>query len=157
MQEAQEIWVRSLGQEDPLEKEMATHFSILAWEITWTEEPNGLQSMGPQESDMIWQLNHRMKDKSPFLCSKTTGQVSQYSFFPNISKWSGRKHFRRHLETYLGGGQRALKEIFKKPGKIISIKTIFLKSMYCYWKQCQNTANKTTCNLIHGHKFSFDK
>ena len=36
------------GQEDPLEKEMATHFSILAWEIPWTEEPGGLQSMGSQ-------------------------------------------------------------------------------------------------------------
>ena len=53
MQEAQEMRVQSLVQEDPLEKEMATHFSILAWEITWTEEPNGLQSMGLQESDMI--------------------------------------------------------------------------------------------------------
>ena len=42
------MWVQSLGQEDPLEKEMATHSSILAWEITWTEEPGGLQSMGSQ-------------------------------------------------------------------------------------------------------------
>ena len=42
----QEIWVRSLGWEDPLEKEMATHSSILAWKISWTEEPGGLQSMG---------------------------------------------------------------------------------------------------------------
>ena len=40
-----------LGQEDPLEKEMATHCSILAWEIPWTEDPGGLQSMGSQESD----------------------------------------------------------------------------------------------------------
>ena len=39
----QEIWVRSLGQEDPLEKGMTTHSSILAWEIPWTEEPGGLQ------------------------------------------------------------------------------------------------------------------
>ena len=39
-------WVQSLGGEDPLEKEMATHFSTLAWEIPWTEEPGGLQSMG---------------------------------------------------------------------------------------------------------------
>ena len=39
-----ETWVRSLGQEDPLEKEMATHSSILAWRIPWTEEPGGLQS-----------------------------------------------------------------------------------------------------------------
>ena len=40
-----ETWVQSLGQEDPLEKEMATHFSILTWRISWTEEPGGLQSM----------------------------------------------------------------------------------------------------------------
>ena len=46
----QETWVRSLGREDPLEKEKATHSSILAWEIPWTEEPGGLQSMGLQKS-----------------------------------------------------------------------------------------------------------
>ena len=44
----QETRVRSLGQEDPLEKEMAAHSSIFAWEISWTEEPGGLQSMGSQ-------------------------------------------------------------------------------------------------------------
>ena len=43
-----ETWVLSLGREDPLEKEMATHSSILAWRIPWTEEPGGLQSMGLQ-------------------------------------------------------------------------------------------------------------
>ena len=43
-----ETQVQSLGQEDPLEKEMATHSSILAWRIPWTEEPGGLQSMGSQ-------------------------------------------------------------------------------------------------------------
>ena len=43
-----EIWVRSLGQEDPLEKEMATDSIFLAWEIPWTEEARGLQSMGSQ-------------------------------------------------------------------------------------------------------------
>ena len=43
-----ETWVRSLGREDPLEKEMATHSSILAWRIPWTEEPGGLQSTGSQ-------------------------------------------------------------------------------------------------------------
>ena len=45
MQETQEMWVPSLGWEDPLEEEMATHSSILVWEIPWTEEPGGLQSM----------------------------------------------------------------------------------------------------------------
>ena len=44
----QETWVRSLSQEDALEKEMATHSSILAWRIPWTEEPGGLQSTGSQ-------------------------------------------------------------------------------------------------------------
>ena len=43
-----ETWVQSMGQEDPLEKEMATHSSILAWRIPWTEEPGGLQSTGSQ-------------------------------------------------------------------------------------------------------------
>ena len=43
-----ETWVRSLGREDPLEKEMATHSSIHAWKIAWTKEPSGLQSMGLQ-------------------------------------------------------------------------------------------------------------
>jgi len=46
----QETWVPSLGWEDPLEKEMATQSSILAWEIPWTEEPGGLQSMGSQDT-----------------------------------------------------------------------------------------------------------
>ena len=53
MQEAQ---VRSLSQEDPLEKEMANHSSVLAWEIPWTEEPDGLQSMGSQR--VGWDLAH---------------------------------------------------------------------------------------------------
>ena len=39
-------WVRSLGQKDPLEEEIATHSSVLAWEVSWTEEPGGLPSMG---------------------------------------------------------------------------------------------------------------
>ena len=43
-----ETWIRSLGQEDPLEKDMATHSSTLAWRIPWTEEPGRLQSMGSQ-------------------------------------------------------------------------------------------------------------
>jgi len=48
----QETGVQSLGWEDPLEKEMATHSSILAWKIPWTEKPGGLQSVGLRESDM---------------------------------------------------------------------------------------------------------
>ena len=52
-----ETWVRSLGREDPLEKEMATHSSILAWRIPWTEELDGLQSTGCKESDTTERLH----------------------------------------------------------------------------------------------------
>ena len=48
MQEMQEMQVRSLGGEDPLERDIATHSSVLAWEVPWIEEPGGLQSMGSQ-------------------------------------------------------------------------------------------------------------
>ena len=50
----QETWVRSLGQEDPLEKEMATHSSTVAWRIPWREEPDRLQSMGLQRVGHDW-------------------------------------------------------------------------------------------------------
>ena len=50
MQETQEMQVRSLGWEDPLEESMATHSSILAWELPWTEEPGRLESMGLKKS-----------------------------------------------------------------------------------------------------------
>ena len=52
-----ETWVRSLGWDDPLEKEMATHSSILAWRIPWMEEPGRLQSTGLQESDTTERLD----------------------------------------------------------------------------------------------------
>ena len=48
MQETQEMQIQSLGGEGPLQEEMATHSSLLAWRIPWTEESGGLQSMGPQ-------------------------------------------------------------------------------------------------------------
>ena len=57
----QDTQVRSLGQEDPLEKEMATHPSILAWEIPWTEEPHGLQSMGSRR------VRHDLATKNKYL------------------------------------------------------------------------------------------
>ena len=57
MQEMQETWVRSLGGEDPLKKGMATHSSILAWRIPWTEEPGGLQAIGLQRVGHNWATN----------------------------------------------------------------------------------------------------
>ena len=63
----QETWVWFLGQEDPLDKEMATHSSIFAWRITLAEEPGGLQSVGHKEQDMTEQLTLSLFFFSPVL------------------------------------------------------------------------------------------
>ena len=67
----QETQVQSLRWEEPLEKEMATRSSILAWEIPWTKEPGGLQSMGFAESDTTYGLN-KLSDT---LCEPTNTQA----------------------------------------------------------------------------------
>ena len=66
----QEMWVGSLGWEDPLEKEIATHFSIFAWEIPWTEEPGRLPSIGvTKESDTTYRLNNSNETCSKHILS----------------------------------------------------------------------------------------
>ena len=59
MQGMQAMWVQALAGEDPLEKDMATHSSILAWRIPRTEDPGGLLSMKSQESEMTEHLNNK--------------------------------------------------------------------------------------------------
>ena len=77
-------WIQSLGQEDPLEKEMATHSSILAWEIPWTEEPGRLQSMGSQR------VRHDSTTKTPPMTNfktfqrKVQAQTHSLMNLPNI-------------------------------------------------------------------------
>ena len=68
--------VQSLGQEDPLEKEMATHSSMLAWRIPWTEEPGGLQSMGSQSQTG---LSHYNQQPSLFHCMTLPCEEMQYA------------------------------------------------------------------------------
>ena len=73
MQETQ-FW--SLGQEDPLEKEMAIHFSILAWEIPWTEEPGELQTMGSQRAGH--DLGTKQWQQRPIRGSHTEQMLNKY-------------------------------------------------------------------------------
>ena len=86
-----EMLVQSLGWEDPLEKEMATHSSILAWEVLWTEKPGGLQIWGSHGSDTTWRLNHyhilrnvrRLKKiKGGVLCLFNAAHSSPSSLLP---------------------------------------------------------------------------
>ena len=70
MQELQKIYTRSLGQEDPLEGDMAAHSSILAWSILWTEKPGGLQSKGLQSQTRLKRLSmHTYIVYIPVICN----------------------------------------------------------------------------------------
>ena len=77
-----EAWVQSLGREDPLEKEMTTHSSILAWKIPWTEEPGRLQSMGSQGIRHDWVTNTYTQTKEKEFGHKNVkmGSFRQFSF-----------------------------------------------------------------------------
>ena len=81
-----ETWVQSLCQEDPLEKEMATHSSILAWRIPWTEEPGGLQSTGWQTVGRDWATNTSLQTSCffplQFVMLPVTPQVPYNSHSP---------------------------------------------------------------------------
>ena len=90
----QETWVWSLGQEDPLEKEMATHSSILAWKTPWTEEPKGLQSIGLQRVRHNWAINtHRILN----IKERTWSFFGRRSFF--VPYLNGRA-WRQHVSTF---------------------------------------------------------
>ena len=73
----QETWVQSQGQEDPLEKEMATHSSILAWRIPQTEEPGGLQSKGSQRVTQDWVTNMNRPPRKP-KSSQIVAEVQEF-------------------------------------------------------------------------------
>ena len=81
MQETQERWVRFLGQEDALEEKMTAHSSVLSWEISWTEEPGGLQSMGQQRVRHDSGLNNKNQDPEMMLtfCESKSRSVASDS------------------------------------------------------------------------------
>ena len=101
----QKMWVRSLGQEDPLEEEMAKHSSILAWEIPWTEEPGGLQTWGCKESDLTEQQQllvveeGRSREKH---CSSTQTIFSKLQDY--VSQNKQRHSFREAEEIFTALG-----------------------------------------------------
>ena len=75
-----ETWVRSLSQEDPLEKEIATHSSIRAWRIPWMEEPGGLQSMGSQRVGHDWVTSLHFH----FLCQRSAAFIYMDLFLSSL-------------------------------------------------------------------------
>ena len=90
----QEMEVRYLGREDPLEKEMATHSGILAWEIPWTEEPSRLQSMRSQR------VNHDLVTKRQGDCDRWTRTLQELAVFPATSQKLNRQKFQTTQKLY---------------------------------------------------------
>jgi len=111
MQEIQELWFQSLVLEDPLEKEMATHSSILAWKTLWTQEPGGLQSMGLQR------VRHTFATKlSPLQCRVIpTGTLEREIFKRTLSVFSVLVKLQGKQTTFLpykNASSRSLQLIF---------------------------------------------
>ena len=118
-----ETWVRSLGQEDPLEKEMATHSSILAWRIPWTEEPGRLQSTGSQRVGHDWATS-----PSPSLYEEEI--------------WKGSCAQRRdHVKTQEVNQLQGKKRAFK-----MSHKCMFLGSLSCPNKDLEQQTLKPSAH-----------
>ena len=103
-------WVQFLGWEDPLEKEMATHSSILAWKIPWTKEPGGLQSMGSRRVQHNWACTHTIYlylleitlsawALAFFHCSNITAGL--FLYFHLFCLFSGILRERNNLQIYL--------------------------------------------------------
>ena len=96
----QETWVWSLGQEDSLEEEMATHSSILAWEIQWTEEPGGLQSMRSQR-DMTEQLTFLLHFTSARALHHTSPVMGVITVIYRWGNWEPKYHAQDHRGSKL--------------------------------------------------------
>ena len=85
----QETWVQSLGWEDPLEKEMATHSRILAWKIPWTEEPCRLQSMGSQRINLTERLHYSHYKVNFTILGDSFKRIKDHIYLPLIPDYLG--------------------------------------------------------------------
>ena len=115
--------VQSLGQEEPLEKEMATHSSILAWEIPWTEEPGGLQSIGSQRVRHNWETNTFAFK----LSEEIAAENRTLSIWSHVSQWG--KCVVCHLNTGL-----ALKLGSLQGTQILVIWTVNVPEPRQFWR-----------------------
>ena len=100
----QKMWIPSLGQEDSLQREMATHSSILAWEIPWTEEPSGLQSTGSRKSWTRLRTKHSIAHQKQKPTRSPQQKLTQFSFFCENSSalWRQKCVFSLHFRIVLG-------------------------------------------------------
>ena len=127
----QETWVQSLGQEDPLEKEMASHSSINAWKIPWTKEPGGLQSMGSQRVGHDWVTSFHFTSK----ISRNCPLSGTSPLPPGISK---------HLRVFSGLLQYSLNGF---PSALVLLKSVFTGEIFENVRQCHFSIQYGLCFL----------
>ena len=144
----QKTWVQSLGQEDPLEESMATHSSILAWKTPWTEEPNGLPSMGSQrvrhERVQMAVVLEWSDSVYPRLCvnshtSILESVVSTHVFLPHYRSVSGpgQKRFSAEHEGttgYLGRPLAVLQDWWPRVTESMYLLSFSVWSLFCHHK-----------------------
>ena len=130
MQEMQEMWVRSPGQEDALEEEMATHSSILAWEIPWTDFHGGLQFMRLQKS---WDMTEHAVSCTCMVVTnyhKFSG-LKQYRFLLSCSSWGqSLKWVLRAAAQFASGNSNLFPCLFQLPGSVYIIWLVVFSSIF---------------------------
>ena len=132
MQETEETQVWSLGREDPVEKEMATCFSILAWEIIWTKEPGRLQSMGSQRLGHNWATEHTHTH------THTQAQSRQ-----RASLWGEKQKHRRFLWIVLRNSVSA--------GTSLAVQWLRL-CLLMQWLWVRSRIRELRLHVLHGQK-----
>ena len=110
-------WVRFLGWEDPMEKEMATHSSILAWRIPWTEEPGGLQVHGVKELDTTSRLNHHRKPAIRQYAHRVIGLPKLSQGHNSLGKWNQNFNLARRKMV----NAQVHVELLQMPGTILGV------------------------------------
>ena len=131
----QEMLTRSLGQEDPLEEEMATHFSILTWEIPQTEEPGGLQSTGSQRVKHNW------------ACTHTHTQI--YCQFCAFGSNKHNKHFLLLLRLFICGKCELNLKRKKKSHSVMS-DSLWPHGLYSPWNSPGQNTRVGSLSLLQG-------
>ena len=114
----QEMWVQSLGQEEPLEKEMAIHSSILAWEIPWTEEPGGLQTLGSQSQTRLRAEQQQQvveKVTAPGL-SEVEDERKSFLKWRHLS-WDLKEERASHLDSEEGSSKKKEQQVQSPHGR----------------------------------------
>ena len=143
----QKTWVWSLSQEDPLEQSVVTHSSILAWRMAWTEEPDGLQSMGSQRVRHNWATNTHTHTHIHSLCCVGFPGGSVVNEVVNACQW--RRLRRRRFDPWIG--KIPWRRKWQPASVFLLRKSHGQRNLGGYSHQCQTWLSYQACTLRCRH------